>query len=142
MGRRERRGRLQSRTDVSELVQGARMERLSFRRRNCSNIGESPPSLAQMKVRSKLIYNPVRLPILRHPLHLHPQRLPNPLPNMSSRPPHRRLLPLPRLRDKPPPRRNHQRRRRAPHPRPPRPRSTTPALRRGHRLDLPARGSG
>lgn len=101
-----------------------------------------PPSLAQMKVRSKLIYNPVRLPILRHPLHLHPQRLPNPLPNMSSRPPHRRLLPLPRLRDKPPPRRNHQRRRRAPHPRPPRPRSTTPALRRGHRLDLPARGSG
>ena len=40
---------------------------------------------------------------LRHPLHLHTQRLPNTLPDLPAGPPHRRLLPISSFRNQSPP---------------------------------------
>lgn len=57
----------------------------------------------------------VWLPVLRHSVYLRPERLPNPIPDLSARPPHRRVLPVSRVRNKPPPGGNHQRRGRKDH---------------------------
>lgn len=79
---------------------------------------------------------PVRLPLLRHPLHLHPQRLPNRLSNLPTRPSHRCLFPLPPLRNQPAPRLHRQRQRRDALPRSLHARERKADLRRGHRLVL------
>lgn len=51
----------------------------------------------------------VRLPILRYPFHLRPQRFSNSLPNLPSRPSHRCILSVPGLGDQPPSSRDLQR---------------------------------
>lgn len=80
---------------------------------------------------------PVRLSLLRHNLHLHPECLPNHLSNLPPRPPHRCLLPLARFRNKPPACPNNQRRSPLPHPCGPHPTLCPAALRHRARLVLP-----